>query len=98
MRKLKGIIVSDKMRATVVVRVDRLRRHPKYHKYYRVSRRYKAHDEGNAHHVGDRVVIQETRPLSKEKRWRVSELISRAVEAVSPEDAVGKHEAREATL
>ncbi len=90
MRKLKGIIVSDKMQATVVVRVDRLRKHPKYHKYYRVSRRYKAHDEGNTHHIGDHVVIQETRPLSKEKRWRVSELIASAAEAVIPETDIGE--------
>lgn len=70
-RRLEGIIVSDKMQKTVVVRVDRLKMHPKYKKRYAVSRRYKAHDEKGEYHVGDKVIIEETRPISKEKRWRV---------------------------
>lgn len=70
-RTLKGIIVSDHMQKTVVVSVTRLKKHPKYKKYYKVTRRFKAHDEKGEYHAGDKVVIQETRPLSKEKRWKV---------------------------
>lgn len=70
-RRLEGVVVSDKMTKTRVVAVTRLRRHPKYLKYYRVTRRFKAEDEGNIYRVGDRVIIEETRPLSKEKRWRI---------------------------
>lgn len=70
-RRLKGEVVSDKMQKTVVVNVTRLRKHPKYLKYYKVSRRFKAHDENNEYKTGDRVIIEETRPSSKEKRWRV---------------------------
>ena len=70
-RKLKGAVVSDKMQKTVVVSIVRLKKHPKYKKYFKVTRKFKAHDEDNEYHVGDRVVIEETRPLSKDKRWRV---------------------------
>ncbi len=70
-RKLEGVVVSDKMDKTVVVRVDYLKKHPKYLKYYKVSRRFKAHDEKNEYKEDDKVVIQESRPLSKEKRWQV---------------------------
>lgn len=70
-RKLEGVVVSDKMQKTRVVEVSRLKKHPKYQKYYRVSRRFKAHDENNEYKVGDKVVIEEVRPLSKEKRWRI---------------------------
>ncbi len=63
--------MSDKMEKTVVVAVERLKLHPKYRKYFRVTKKYKAHDENREYHTGDRVVIQETRPLSKEKRWKV---------------------------
>ncbi len=70
-RTLKGAVVSDKMQKTVVVAVSRLIKHPKYKKYYKVTKRYKAHDEKGEYHTGDKVVIRETRPLSKEKRWIV---------------------------
>lgn len=70
-RTIIGTVVSDKMIKTVVVEVSRLKMHPKYKKQYKVSARYKAHDEERQYHVGDRVVIRETRPLSKEKRWVV---------------------------
>ena len=70
-RKLKATVVSDKMQKTVVVSVVRLKKHPKYKKYFKVTRKFKAHDENNEYHLGDRVVIEETRPLSKDKRWRV---------------------------
>ncbi len=71
-RTLKGIVVSDKMQKTVVVAVSRLIKHPKYKKYYKVTKRYKAHDDKGECRTGDKVMIQETRPLSKEKRWVVS--------------------------
>lgn len=71
MRKLQGTVVSDKMTKTRVVEVERLKKHPRYLKYYKVSRRFKAHDEKNEYKVGDKVVIQEMRPMSKEKRWRI---------------------------
>lgn len=70
-RRLQGIVVSDKMAKTVVVRVDRMKIHRKYKKRYTVSRKYKAHDEKREFHIGDKVVIEETRPMSKDKNWRV---------------------------
>lgn len=70
-RTLNGVIVSDRMQKTVVVAVSRLVKHPKYKKYYKVTKRYKAHDDKGEYHTGDKVVIQETKPLSKEKRWIV---------------------------
>jgi len=70
-RQLKGIVVSDKMDKTVVVLVTRLKKHPKYKKYFKVSKRFKAHDEKSEYKIGDEVIIQESRPLSKEKRWAV---------------------------
>ena len=70
-RLLKGTVISDKMDKTVVVRVQRLKKHPKYRKFYKVSEKYHAHDETNAFHVGDTVTIREARPLSKTKRWVV---------------------------
>ena len=70
-RKLKGKVVSDKMQKTVVVKVERQVRHPRYKKVYKVHKRYKAHDEKEEYKVGDKVFIEECRPLSKEKKWRV---------------------------
>lgn len=70
-RRLIGLVISDKMQKTVVVEVKRLKFHPKYKKYYWVSKRFKAHSSNNEYHVGDKVIIEATRPLSKEKRWRV---------------------------
>lgn len=70
-RQLTGIIVSDTMQKTVVVKVERLKEHPKYLRRFRVSKNYKAHDEKKEYKVGERVVIEETRPLSKDKRWKV---------------------------
>jgi small subunit ribosomal protein S17 len=74
-----GTVVSDRMDKTVVVRVERLVPHPVYKKYVKRRTTYKAHDEKNEYRIGDRVEIVETRPLSKEKRWRVSRLIERPV-------------------
>ena len=78
-RKVReGLIVSDKMDKTVVVRVERRLAHPLYGKQVTRSKKYHAHDENNEYHTGDVVRITETRPLSKLKRWRVSELVERA--------------------
>ena len=73
-----GTVVSDKMQKTVVVEVPRWGRHPLYKKIVRHSRRFKAHDEAGEAHVGDKVLIAETRPLSKDKRWRVAQVLERA--------------------
>jgi small subunit ribosomal protein S17 len=73
-----GVVVSDRMHKTVIVSVERTVMHPKYKKYLRRRTKVKAHDEGNQSHVGDRVVIVECRPLSRDKRWRVSKIMERA--------------------
>ena len=73
-RRLKGTVVSDKMERTVVVLVTTEKKHPRYHKYFKSSVRFKAHDEQNQYKEGDDVVIEETRPLSKDKRWQVVSL------------------------
>jgi len=70
-KRLSGTVVSDAMDKTVVVSVDRFVKHPKYGKYYTVSKKYKAHDEGNIHHIGDTVTIEPCRPISKDKSFRV---------------------------
>jgi len=78
-RKLRvGVVVSDGMDKTVVVRIDRQVRHPLYGKTVRRSSKLAAHDEENDAHVGDTVRITETRPVSKTKRWRVIEVVERA--------------------
>ncbi len=74
----QGIVVSDKMNKTVVVRVERLTRHPQYNRVIRRAKKFKAHDELNQCSVGDIVEIMETRPLSKDKRWRVTEIVRKA--------------------
>ena len=71
-RKLEGVVVSDKMMKTRVVLVSRLKKDPKYLKYYKVSKKFKAHDENNEYKAGDKVVIEQTIPMSKEKRWKIS--------------------------
>ncbi len=70
-RKLQGVVVSDKMQKTVVVAISNLKLHSKYKKYFNVTKRFKAHDEKNEYKVGDKVIIRESRPMSKEKRWVV---------------------------
>ena len=74
-----GVVVSDRMQKTVVVAVERVYRHPDYNKLVRRRTKVKAHDEENACKVGDRVLLAETRPLSREKRWRVVEIVQKAV-------------------
>jgi len=76
-RSLTGRVVSDKMDKTVVVKVDRTFIHPLYHKVVKTSKRYKAHDEDNTCRVGDLVMIRESRPLSREKRWVVEDILER---------------------
>ena len=73
-----GLVVSDKMNKTRVVVVERAFRHPQYERVVKRTTRFKAHDERNEAHVGDRVLIVETRPLSKDKRWRIKEILERA--------------------
>jgi small subunit ribosomal protein S17 len=75
----EGVVVSNAMNKTVVVTVSRLVKHPQYKKYVKRRKRFKAHDENNECNVGDRVAIAETRPLSKDKRWRVQKVLERAV-------------------
>lgn len=79
-RKLVGRVTSDKMNKTVVVEVIRNARDAVYKKYIRARERYKAHDETNQYKTGDRVEIQEHRPLSRDKRWIVTKLVSRPVQ------------------
>lgn len=70
-RKLRGTVVSDKMQKTIVVKVEQVKQHPKYKRRYKIHKKYKVHDEKKEYKVGDQVIIEECRPLSKEKRWRV---------------------------
>ena len=73
----EGVVVSDKMTKTRVVRIERVYRHPRYERVITRSKRLKAHDETNTSKVGDRVLIEETRPLSKDKRWRIRQVLTR---------------------
>jgi small subunit ribosomal protein S17 len=91
-RSKVGRVVSDKMDKTVVVSVERLRRHPIYKRVVRLSSKFKAHDEENTARVGDTVRIEESRPLSREKRWTVVEVVTRGsheelIEAAAEPDA-----------
>lgn len=70
-KTLKGIVVSDKMDKTIVVLVERVKQHPRYKRYYKVRKKYKVHDPEKKYKVGDKVTIQECRPISKEKKWIV---------------------------
>ena len=79
LRKIReGVVVSDKMQKTIVVAVDRQVQHAKYRKFLRARKTYKAHDETNQSKIGDRVRIEETRPLSRDKRWRLKAVLERA--------------------
>ena len=77
-RSIQGMVVSDKMDKTVVVLTERLVKHPRFHKYIKRHVKYKAHDRENNCGMGDKVLIVESRPFSKEKRWRVSEILEKA--------------------
>ncbi len=74
----EGVVVSDKMTKTRVVLIERVYRHPRYERVVRRSKKLKAHDETNGSKVGDRVLIEETRPLSKGKRWRIRQVLARS--------------------
>jgi small subunit ribosomal protein S17 len=74
----EGVVVSDKMQKTRVVLISRVYRHARYERVVTRSKKLKAHDETNASKVGDRVLIEETRPLSKEKRWRIRQVLERS--------------------
>jgi len=78
-RTLVGKVVSDKMEGTAVVAVERQFRHPRYNKQLRRTARYKVHDINNTAAVGDKVLIQECRPISKDKRWLLKDIIEKAV-------------------
>jgi small subunit ribosomal protein S17 len=73
----EGVVVSDKMTKTRVVMIERVFRHPRYERVIKRSKRLKAHDETNTSKVGDRVLIEETRPLSRDKRWRIRQVLTR---------------------
>ena len=88
--QLTGKVVSDKMQKTVVVMTESLKEHPKYRKRYRVSKKYNAHDEKNECKVGDVVLIEECRPLSADKRWKVAKKIAAAREEDAAETADAK--------
>lgn len=76
---LTGVVVSNKMEKTVVVRTERIVAHPVFKKLIRKRKNYKAHDENNQCNIGDRVVIVESRPLSRDKRWRLQKIVEKAV-------------------
>jgi small subunit ribosomal protein S17 len=78
-RVLRGVVVSDKMDKTIVVEVSAIRSHPVYRKRYKTSKKYYAHDEQNQCGVGDVVTISETRPTSRLKRWRLLEVVEKAL-------------------
>ena len=77
-RTIMGVVVSDKMAKTIVVMSERLIKHPQFHKYLRRHVKYKAHDEKGICSIGDKVLIVESSPLSKDKRWRVREVLRKA--------------------
>jgi len=85
-KERQGVVLSNRMQKTVVVSVERTVRHPKYFKYLKRRTKVKVHDEKSECQVGDRVLIVETRPLSRDKRWRVSRILERGVadEAAAP--------------
>ena len=78
-RKVRiGVVVSNRMHKTIVVRVDRLTSHPRFPRVVKRSTTFKAHDEANSAKIGDRVKVMETRPISKDKRWRLVEIVRHA--------------------
>jgi small subunit ribosomal protein S17 len=93
-RKTKiGRVVSDRMDKTIVVSVERLARHRLYKRVIRLTTKFKAHDEANEAKIGDTVLIEESRPLSATKRWRLVEVVQRAGEVTLPTDFLGEEEA-----
>jgi small subunit ribosomal protein S17 len=78
-RQAVGTVISDKMDKSVVVQIERMVKHPLYHKYLRKRSKFASHDEGNICRVGDKVLISESRPVSRTKRWRVSKILKKVV-------------------
>ena len=76
-RQLQGIVVKDKMSKTIVAIVTVMKLHPKYLKRYKVSKKYKIHDELNSAHIGDTVIFEECRPISKDKKWRLIKILKK---------------------
>lgn len=91
-RRLHGTVVSDKMQKTRVVEIMRLKKHAKLKKYFKVTLRLKVHDEENKFRAGDKVIIEEMRPLSKEKRWKIVEKMGEQSQAGEAEPTAGKPE------
>ncbi len=85
---MRGEVVSDRMQKTAVILVRRFTKMPKYGKYIKISKRFKAHDETNEYRVGDRVEIQEVHPISREKRWKIIRLIERPARTSSQEAVI----------
>ncbi|MCF7906834.1 30S ribosomal protein S17 [Patescibacteria group bacterium] len=77
-KKFQGTVISDKMEKTIVVQVDRTRIHPLYHKRYTRSKKYKVHDSQGKAKTGDQVIFMECRPFSKEKKWRLIEVLNKS--------------------
>ncbi len=76
-KELEGIVISNKMQKTVVVEIQRQVKHPIFKKYYTLKKKYKAHDENSECQVGDRVLMRETKPISREKRWAVIKVLQK---------------------
>lgn len=70
-RRFKGIVISNKMEKTIVVKVERTKMHPKYKKIYKIHKKYKVHDPKNQAKIGDKVIFEECRPISKDKKWKL---------------------------
>lgn len=80
-KQLKGVVVSDKMAKTLVVEVSRYKKHPKYQKYIKKEKRYKAHNENAAIKAGDKVIIEECRPISKDKHFRIVDQVVKSIKS-----------------
>ena len=91
-QRKQGRVTSDKMQKTIVVAVEELKRHRVYKRTYRYTTKFKAHDEYNEAHIGDIVVIEETRPLSREKRWKLVKILNQAVQTMPVEEVVAQLE------
>lgn len=89
-RVIQGVVVSDKMDKTVVVKVARRKKHRLYHKYVNLTKHYKAHDEDNRCRMGDEVLIVESRPFSKEKRWRLLDILTKGDVAEIRPESIGR--------
>lgn len=98
-RKTKvGRVVSDRMDKTIVVSVERLARHPLYKRVVRLTTKFKAHDEANEAHIGDTVLIEESRPMSATKRWRLTEVVMRASDHGGTPEVVGEEAETQAAI